>query len=216
MQGMSEIIERLKDVLARELGEKRVLDKDVASALGVAPVTLASMKKRGSIPFEAIASFCARRAISLNWLLFNQAPESLVESTNRFMSVRYFRDVAASAGGGAFESDEGCETLPIGEELAGVMGLECGEIEAIHVTGDSMEPTLGDGDLLFIDRQKTQPAKGGIFVIATPHGLFVKRLQNRLDGQVDVISDNPSYPLQTLPAEEITVVGRAVHALKGL
>ncbi len=157
MQGMAEIIERLKDVLARELGDKRVL-----------------------------------------------------------MSVRYFRDVAASAGGGAFDADEAHEYLEVGEDLAGVMGLDRGRIEAIHVTGDSMEPTLGDGDLIFIDRDKTQPARGGIYVIATPHGLFIKRLQNRLDGQVDVVSDNPGYPVQTLPSEEITVVGRAVHTLKGL
>ena len=85
-----EIIERLKDIVALEVGDKKVYDKDVATALGMSAATFATMKKRERIPYEELMSFCSLKKISINWLLFNQNPSSLVESTNRFSYIKYF------------------------------------------------------------------------------------------------------------------------------
>lgn len=215
---LNEIIEKLKDILSEEKERQKVLDRDVALALHIHPQSFACMKSRQKIPYEEILAFCAKRKISANWLFYNQAPESLIDTTNQYCYIRYFSQVHASAGGGAFNDTEACERIKLDafwvERLGGEKEIK--QIEAIAVTGDSMEPTLEDGDLIFIHRQKRQISKGGIFVIQTPHGIFVKRLQERLDGGVDILSDNSLYPTQTLERDGIEVIGRVVGALKNL
>jgi len=52
--------------------------------------------------------------------------------------------------------------------------------------------------------------RGGIFTIRTEAGLFIKRIQQRMDGKIDVISDNSVYPIQVLDPHEVEVVGRVV------
>jgi len=213
-----EVIERMKDIISSKKIGGKVYDKDVAAELGIAQATFATMKKRGSIPYREIMEFCARRKISINWLFFDQPAEMLVEETGKFFRVRYFADIRASAGGGAEVFDEGYEYLEVDrtimENLVGP--LPSGEIEAIHVEGESMEPTLPDGSIVFIDRRQTDPAKDGIFVAATGNGLFVKRIRRRADGMVELISDNPLYTPEVLSPEEVEIVGRVVGNIERL
>ena len=65
-------------------------------------------------------------------------------------------------------------------------------------------------DIVFINRSKTDLNRGGIFTIRTEAGLFIKRIQTRIDGQIDVISDNSVYSTQTLSPNDIEVLGRVV------
>ena len=88
-------------MLSQELGDRKVYDKDVAEALGINQLTLATMKNRAKIPYKEVLEFCAKRKISINWLLFDQIVDSLHAETEKFAQVRYFRDIYASAGGGA-------------------------------------------------------------------------------------------------------------------
>ena len=209
MVGLSEILEKVKDILAEEVGERKVFDKDIATALAITQAAFATMKNRGKIPYPQLVEFCARRRISVNWLLYDQDPSSLIEPTNRYSYVRYFPEVSASAGGGAENLDEGYTTLQLDETMYAMLGSDR-SIDAVNVVGDSMEPTLHDGDIVFIDREKKDFRKGGVYTVATPHGIFVKRLQIRVDGQVDIISDNGDYPAQTIPAEEVGIIGKVV------
>ena len=108
---LSEIIEKLKDVLSESAIGKKVFDKDVATALNIPQATFATMKKRNSIPYEEILEFCAIKKISVNWLFFDQAVDMLKAETEKFFQVRYFADIRASAGGGAYGFDEDFETI---------------------------------------------------------------------------------------------------------
>jgi phage repressor protein C with HTH and peptisase S24 domain len=91
-----------------------------------------------------------------------------------------------------------------------------GEIEAIHVEGESMEPTLPDGSIVFIDRRQTDSSRDGIFVASTANGLFIKRIRRRADGMVELISDNPLYTPEVLPPEQVEIVGRVVGNIERL
>ena len=212
MKNFSDIVEEIKDVVSEDFPGKKIFDKDVASLLGISQMNFATMKKREKIPYEELLNFCAKRSIAINWLLYGQSPESLIEPTNKFYMVRYFSDVSASAGGGALDNEE--NSTPLMLEGSFVISLggerELKNIEAINVSGDSMEPTFAYGDMIFINRSKTDIGRGGIFTINTEHGLFIKRLQKRIDGKIDVISDNKEYEKQTLDPQELTVVGRVV------
>lgn len=202
-----EIIEKIKDILSNEIGEKKVLNKDVAKALGITPENLSVLKKRNKIPFEEIAYFCAKRKISINWLLFNQQSEEIFRQTEKFSTIRYFKDINASAGGGAINFDENYEIIYLDKKIIDK------NLDAINVIGDSMEPTIKDGSIIFIDRNDTNIINGGIFVISTPAGVFVKRVRLKSNGKIELISDNKAYLPETISGNEIKIIGKVVKTL---
>jgi len=199
------ITEKIKDIISEEVGERKVLNKDVAKALGITPEHLSMLKKRNKIPFEELAYFCAKRKISLNWLLFDQQIENIASQTEKFAKIRYFKDINASAGGGAINFDENYEILYIDKKIINK------DLDAINVIGDSMEPTIKDGSIIFIDRNDKNVQNGGIFVIATTAGVFVKRVNLKSSGELELISDNPLYPSETV--KEAHIIGKVVKIM---
>jgi phage repressor protein C with HTH and peptisase S24 domain len=218
MIGLKDIVDKLKDVLSQSSINKKVFDKDVAKALNIPQGTFASMKKRNSIPYEEILEFCAIKKISVNWLFFDQAVDMLKEETEKFFHVRYFSDIRASAGGGAYGFDEKMyQTLRIDKTIMdNMVGLGNTKLEAIHVNGESMEPTLRDGSIVFLDREQKDISKDGIFIASTTTGLFIKRIRQRADGMIELISDNSLYTPELISAEEISIVGKVVGNIESI
>ncbi|NQY21715.1 MAG: LexA family transcriptional regulator [Campylobacteraceae bacterium] len=206
---VSEIIEKLKDVISTDGKNGKIFDKDVASALELTQANFATMKNRGKIPFSNILDFCAVKKISINWLLYGQNPDSLVDSTDKYW-IKYFPSVAVSAGGGAYDNKDNFEILDVPDYFVNTLGGKenLKNIEAINVVGDSMEPTLNTDNIIFIDKSKNASIKDGIYAFTTIHGLFVKRIQKRVDGDLDIISDNKDYPKQILKNTELNILGK--------
>lgn len=212
MKKFTEIVEEIKSIVSAEFVGKKIFDKDVADVLNISQMNFATMKKRDKIPFMELLDFCAKKSISINWILYGQSPESLVDATNKFYMVKYFSDVNASAGGGSDIESEEIEQIEIPQRFVSMLGgeSELKNIEAINVSGDSMEPTFSYNDVVFINRSKNDLQRGGIYTIRTEAGLFIKRVQKRIDGKVDVISDNKIYSTQTLDLNEIEIIGRVI------
>ena len=62
----------------------------------------------------------------------------------------------------------------------------------IDVMGDSMSPTLQDGDTILIDKSDTQIVDGRIYLVTLGDNLLIKRIFMAARGLV-LHSDNPSY-----------------------
>jgi SOS-response transcriptional repressor LexA len=201
------ILEKIKDIISIELGDKKVLNKDVAKALGITPEYLSMLKKRDKIPYEEIAYFCAKRKISINWLLFDQDIDSISNETEKFSKIRYFKDINASAGGGAFNFEDGYEILYFDKRVVDK------DLDAINVIGDSMEPTIKDGSIILIDRENKNIRNGGIFVVNTNAGVFVKRINLKSTGEIELISDNKAYPNETINPSDVEIVGKVVKII---
>ncbi len=217
MDDLRLVIEKLKDILSEGKEGVKVFDKDVASALTIPQATFATMKKRNSIPYREIMEFCAIRKLSINWLFFDQAIDMLASETDKYFQVRYFPDVRASAGGGAFNFDENYKLLSIDSTIMkNIVSEGTKEIEAITVDGESMEPTLQDSSIVFIDRTQTNIKKDGIYVASTNAGLFIKRIRQRVDGMIELISDNKNYSPEYILSEEIKIIGRVVGNIESL
>jgi len=215
---LSDIVDKLKDILCENGIERKIFDKDVAEALNIPQGTFASMKKRNSIPYEEILEFCAIKKISVNWLFFDQALDMLKEETDKFFQVRYFSDIRASAGGGGYGFDEKIQdTLGIDRKIMeNMVGLGNTNLEAIHVNGESMEPTLQDGSIVFVDREQRDISKDGIFIASTTTGLFIKRVRQRADGMIELISDNTLYTPELIVPEEVSIVGKVVGNIESI
>ena len=211
------VIEKLKAILSEEREGAKVYDKDVAALLAIPQATFATMKKRNSIPFREIMEYCALKKLSINWLFFDQSVEMLISETEKFFQIRYFSDIRASAGGGAFPFNENYELLSVDRTIFEKMvPLGSRSIEAIRVDGESMEPTLRDGSIVFIDRAQCNINKEGIYVATTTAGLFIKRIRQRVDGTIELISDNTAYSPEILLPDEVQIVGRVVGNIESL
>jgi len=223
MNTFNEITEKVKDIISNDVTGGKVFDKDVAAELGISQATFATMKKRGAIPYKELMEFCARRKISINWLFFDQAAGMLVEETEKFFQVKYFSNVRASAGGGSESFGEEFENISIDNTLMKAIfkdmdfeDLKRKEINAIKVDGESMEPTLKNGSIVFVDRTNQEITKDGIFIVSTPGGLFIKRLNRKVDGSIELISDNRLYSPEVLAPSEVTIVGKVIGDIERL
>jgi hypothetical protein len=99
--------------------------------------------------------------------------------------------------------------------LRGVSASQPDELAIVQVAGDSMSPTLTDGDDILVDHSRAAlRLRDGIYVLRREDTLMVKRLAlNPLAGTVSIVSDNPSYPTWAdCPLDSVDVVGRVVWA----
>ena len=116
----------------------------------------------------------------------------------------------ASAGPGALAGDE----EPFGafrfaaRWLRG-QGLDPAMLSTIAVRGDSMEPTLRDGDEILVD-ETPRPLRDGIHVVRLDDALLVKRIDTARAGVVQLVSDNRAYSVIEVPPGEVVVIGRVV------
>lgn len=93
---------------------------------------------------------------------------------------------------------------------------QAGHIKAFPSQGDSMSPTIDDGDVVFADIRHRVPSPPGVYVLADEFGgVVVKRLEviSRPRDEnviVKVISDNPRHQPRDLMLAEINIIGRYV------
>ncbi|WP_320034786.1 S24 family peptidase [Halarcobacter sp.] len=213
MINYNEIINKLKDILSNELGNKKIFDKDVAKALDINYDSFRKAKARGSIPYYEIMSFLAKRNISINWFFFNQLPESLVEQTSNYIILKYQRSVITSAGGGAINYQEDFEQLIIDKKLLDYINTNYKYTDVLKVLGDSMEPDIKDKSLIFVDKMLSSVKNGNIYVVNTPDGTFIKKV-NIDNDKVYLKSNNQAYETIVLNIEDITIVGRVCGVFK--
>ena len=117
-----------------------------------------------------------------------------------------FLDQAASAGGGKELLDGSVSWYIYLPRIT-----DHAELRAIRVSGDSMTPTLHDGDVVICELSGWNG--DGIYVIRTHEFAFVKRIVLQPDG-FRVISDNKNYPPYTIrDGEETMLVGKVRFAI---
>ena len=102
-------------------------------------------------------------------------------------------DVRAAAGSGETVFEEAADLRVAIPRSILPQWAQPADLICIRTAGDSMEPTLSDGDFLLLDRSQIDPQGGQVFVIYTDDGLLVKRLREDGDGW-ELTSDNPAYP----------------------
>ena len=117
-----------------------------------------------------------------------------------------------SAGKGQYvpDTEEITEYIAVPKALGGISDEH---LAACHVKGDSMYPTLYDGDLIICDNLGYDGSEG-IYAINYCGKGYVKRLQKTATG-VQIISDNKVYPVIDVKneSEDLSVIGK-VHCFQ--
>lgn len=92
------------------------------------------------------------------------------------------------------------------------------ELRFMHANGESMAPTFSDGDVLLVDAGARDPSSTeGIYVLEVHSKTYIKRVRMRMDGSLEVSSDNANIKtVDVLNGDhEVRVIGRVVWAWNG-
>jgi phage repressor protein C with HTH and peptisase S24 domain len=85
-------------------------------------------------------------------------------------------------------------------------------VKQMQVSGDSMQPTINDGDFILADTSHNVFDVDGIYLIRMISGLAVKRLQAGLNA-ISIISDNPNYKPIEASIGEVKIIGKVIKIL---
>lgn len=124
-------------------------------------------------------------------------------------------DVRPSAGPGAsVDGEDLIASYSFDRRWLRAIGQTAPEaLSIVRVRGDSMMPTLADGDEILVSAHDgATPLRDGIYVLERDDALVVKRLAlNPSSGLLTISSDNPAYPSWAeCPLDSIRVIGRVV------
>ena len=182
---------------------------------GISDTALRSYLK-GSVPdIDKAVKIAQVGQVSLNWLITGEGSPRLDSDSKAEYVYVPFVDVAVSAGAGVLVREESIAAVMAFERnwLRAHLKGNPAELSLIRVQGDSMAPTLEDGDWIFVERQEGGDLScEGIYVFQMDGDLLVKRLQRLPGSQVKVISDNPRFPPFVVdladPANRLAIIGR--------
>ncbi|MBO9525289.1 MAG: helix-turn-helix transcriptional regulator [Sphingobium yanoikuyae] len=122
--------------------------------------------------------------------------------------------LGASAGAGSLDEDErAAGVMAFDAQWLRHLGVRPQRVSIIRVDGESMAPTLNDGDDIMVDHEDdADRLRDGVYVLRLDGVLMVKRVaMGPLRGRFSVLSDNPHYPDWTdIDPAMVAIVGRVV------
>jgi len=180
---------------------------------GVEPMYLVDMgelEARGGIPIRYDNSGPSSATL--------QADQETM-SAARFVQIPRY-SVSASAGNSAAVVSGELEVsyYAFSEDWINRRGLDAKELQIVNVRGDSMEPTLYDGDLILLDRTQRHPADGQTFVVRLWDEHVVKHVQRVGEKTISLISANKVYPPREVELvagndTDFEIIGRVVASM---
>lgn len=191
----------------------KVSRKDLAAAAGIAYSTLADVENNLSNNTTALHKVAKRLRVRVEWLETGkgamEAPEAgdMDSDWAEILGVRQ----AASLGPGA-EPDEYAEThkLKFRADSLRRKRLHPDKLAVIYGKGDSMLPTIKDGDAILVDLNDREPRDEKLFVITYGRDLFAKRLV-KLGDRWFIDSDNKADPKWKRPIPIDEAKGFEIH-----
>lgn len=124
-------------------------------------------------------------------------------------------DVELSAGNGLINQEgeaSGYHTFPINMISSLTKHSQYDQLAILQVKGDSMKPTMEDGDYVMIDLTDTQ-IKDGLYAFVMQDEARVKRLQTLFDGvtiKSDYDTKYDSEFLKTEAVNQLKIIGRVI------
>ncbi|HIF9333040.1 TPA: LexA family transcriptional regulator [Photobacterium damselae] len=215
-QTKGSIKDRLKSLM------KGRTTREVAKDWDIPLSTLSGYLSRGSIPpADKAFQIAHKEGCTVEWLVtgINFANAQCEAKATDMVNITKF-DIAASAGGGTFIDTEDSSIVTVSRSWLRQNKLTNNKLCIIDARGDSMEPSIRDGDELFLRMVDETPSKpyDGVYVINIDGLLKVKRLEPDFNmSGYRVISDNPAYPEDFVARNELEqrlhVIGEVVRVL---
>ena len=214
----SSFSERLKELIGNKSG------RAFAKEAGISYSTLHNYLTNTSLPtLDNLIALATYANVSVQWLATGESSEeqdglNLSASNDEiFAEIEDCREVRISAGGGGFNDEyKPYQTTKVEKAWLDSRRLKAEDCAMFLVSGDSMQPTLKDGEEIIVDRSKTDLKDGKIFVLNNEGAMLVKKVQITYNG-ITLISQNTEYApieLNTEQANNLIVIGQVVRGYR--
>lgn len=156
--------------------------------------------------------------VAVNDMIAEKQPQSAVRTKDQIPDLAIFGGLGDGGALSVIVGSDGVPTDPDGLRgywsMPGYVTRGMGNLQGIYgfeVIGDSMEPTLTGGAVVFVDTNQSALPPDDLYAVDYGDGLVVKRMQlvPRSD-RIMVISDNERYAPHDLHRSEVKVYGRVI------
>ncbi|EOR10476.1 XRE family transcriptional regulator [Acinetobacter tandoii] len=209
----------LHERIQQKLDEKNLKQADIARATGKSSAAVTKWLRGENVPkTEALKQIAKLLNVDDEWLLTGKGSSSAIPNLTPIttwdddtpldedeVEIPFFKDFSFACGSGAINDHIANEKrkLRISKATLRNLSITKGNAVAATASGDSMSPTIQDGDTIHIDLGRTEIKDGRIFVICIGGLHYAKRLYNMPFGGVRIVSDNSAeFPEQVLTAAE--------------
>ncbi|RZG74757.1 S24 family peptidase [Acinetobacter sp. WCHAc060025] len=204
------------DRIAQRMKELGLQHKDLVAATGASKGTVTNWINGVNNPTgKRLVQLAQVLKTTSSWLLIgNSTPEftqvepwdSNTPLDDDEIEIPFFKDFSFACGGGSIGEAIANETRKLRMSKATLRNLSITKENAVAATaiGDSMSPTIKDGDTIHVDLGRRNIKDGKIFAICLGGLFYCKRLYNLPLGGVRIVSDNSTeFPEIHLNAQEV-------------
>lgn len=195
-----------------------------ANALGLTEAMVGYYERGDRVPdASALAKYREVFGVNLSWLIAGDGPmfsESATPVPGADLVEIPLYDVQAAAGTGLIPKDDGSHnTVPFSRAFLRNIGAKPEGCVMLEAKGDSMLPTIPNGAFMIVDQSRQEIVDEEVFVFRVGTGLKVKRAYWRMNGDLELRSDNEAngYPPEIIGkdmADDLAVIGQVLSLLR--
>ena len=205
----------IRDRIIQRMTDLKLKQVDLMEATGATKGAVSKWVSGTNVPrSEFMPALALVLKTSEKWLLTgNASPEfaqvepwdSNTPLDDDEIEIPFFKDFSFACGGGSISEAIANETRKLRMSKATLRNLSITKENAVAATamGDSMSPTIKDGDTIHLDLGRKNIKDGKIFAICIGGLFYCKRLYNLPLGGVRIVSDNSNeFPELHLSEQE--------------
>ncbi len=195
-----------------------------AQSLGVSEKTLGNYERGDNEPDASVLlAYKQTYGVDISWVLTGDGPmfsESATPVPGADLVEIPLYDVQAAAGTGLIPKDDGSHnTVPFSRAFLRNIGAKPEGCVMLEAKGDSMLPTIPNGAFMIVDQSRREIVDEEVFVFRVGTGLKVKRAYWRMNGDLELRSDNEAngYPPEIIGkdmADDLAVIGQVLSLLR--
>jgi len=185
---------------------------DLVKASGVPYPTLAGIENSDQGSSTRLHALAKALRVRIEWLETGKGAREATEAQGDpdWADIKGVRQAAALGDGAVVDEFAETHKLKFRSDSLRRQHLRPDQLAVLYGRGDSMEPTIKDGDAILFDTSDTTIKDGGIYVIQYDGNLMAKRLID-LDGRWFISSDNATDPKWARPKSVDSTKGFEVY-----
>lgn len=187
----------LADRLREARLEKNATQEGLAKLAKVSKQAISKIENGGTLEpaLSTMEPIARHLGVTTRWLIEGKMPKYAPDSSGDagWADIMGVSQAAALGAGAVPEEYAETHKLKFREESLRRKKLRAEDLAVLYGKGDSMAPTIEDGDAILFDTSDVKPRDGGLYVISYDGHLLAKRLM-LLGGMWFIDSDNKQDP----------------------
>lgn len=181
--------------------ERRLTQSEVAKNVGVTRQAVAYWLK-GNLPEgEKLEALCNYLNVEPSYLEYG-----ISENIQNFQNDDSMLSIPVLEGHRSNDNDlpESVAAIQVSKWwlMPRIKAAKPESLRIVNVLGNTMAPTLQDGDCVIIDTSITEFNSDGVYVFRFGDNLLIRRAQLQINGSLLLISDNTAFPPMQIRGKE--------------